>query len=95
MIPSCRKTHKVRTDLFSQVVVQVFIVTGSLSGVSKELAQILYAHDANVCVAARSKERARHVVWEIRANFPASKGGLVYLHLDLEVLSAIKASAEE
>jgi len=32
---------------------------------------------------------------EIRANFPASKGELVYLHLDLEDLSTIKASAEE
>ena len=61
----------------------------------KELAQILYAHDAKVYVAARSKERAAQVMEEIRANFPASKGELVYLHLDLEDLSTIKASAEE
>jgi retinol dehydrogenase-12 len=63
--------------------------------VGKELAQILYAHDAKVYVAARSKERAGQVMEEIRANFPASKGELVYLHLDLEDLSTIKASAEE
>jgi retinol dehydrogenase-12 len=81
--------------LFSQLVAQVFIVTGSSSGLGKELAQILYAHDAKVYVAARSKERAEQVMEEIRANFPASKGELVYLHLDLEDLSTIKASAEE
>jgi len=81
--------------LFSQFVAQVFIVTGSSSGVGKELTQILYAHDAKVYVAARSKERAGQAMEEIRANFPASKGELVYLHLDLEDLSTIKASAEE
>jgi retinol dehydrogenase-12 len=81
--------------LFSQLVAQVFIVTGLSSGVGKELAQILYAHDAKVYVAARSKERAGQVVGEIRASFLASKGELIYLHLDLEDSSAIKASAEE
>jgi hypothetical protein len=50
------QTHTVRTDSFSQFVVQVFIVTDSSSGVGKELAQILYAHDAKVYVTARSKE---------------------------------------
>jgi retinol dehydrogenase 12 len=35
------------------------------------------------------------VVGEIRAEFPASKRELVNLHLDLEDLIAIKASAEE
>jgi retinol dehydrogenase-12 len=78
--------------LFFQLAAQVFIVTGSSSGLGKELAQILYAHDAKVYVAARSKERAGQVMEEIRANF---KGELVYLHLDLEDLSTIKASAEE
>jgi retinol dehydrogenase-12 len=63
--------------------------------VGKELAQTLYAHDAKVYIAARSKERAGQVMEEIGANFPASKGELVYLHLDLEDLSTIKASAEE
>jgi retinol dehydrogenase 12 len=81
--------------LFSQLVTQVFIITGSSSGLGKELAQILYAHDAKVYVAARSKEKAGQVMEEIRANFPASKGELVYLHLDLEDLSTIKTSAEE
>lgn len=81
--------------MFSQLVAQVFIVTGSSSGVGKELAQILYAHDAKVYVAARSKEKAGQVMEEIRTNFPSSKGELIYLHLDLEDLSTIKASAEE
>jgi retinol dehydrogenase-12 len=62
--------------------------------VGKELAQILYAHDAKVYVAARSKDRAVQAIDEIKANFPDSKGELIYLHLDLEDLATIKPSAE-
>jgi retinol dehydrogenase-12 len=63
--------------------------------VGKELAQILDAHDAKVYVAAKSKERARQVVGDIRVKILASKGELLYLHLDLEGLFVIKVSVEE
>lgn len=74
---------------------QVFIVTGSTSGVGKELAQILYGADAKVYLAARSASKAEALIEEIRSAVPASKGELVYLHLDLEDLTTIKASARE
>ncbi|KAH6717446.1 hypothetical protein BKA61DRAFT_323180 [Leptodontidium sp. MPI-SDFR-AT-0119] len=74
---------------------KVFIVTGSSSGVGKELAQILYSHNAKVYVAARSSEKASKAIESIKAAFPNSKGEIEYLHLDLDDLSTIKASADE
>ncbi|KAL2060797.1 hypothetical protein VTL71DRAFT_8849 [Oculimacula yallundae] len=74
---------------------KVFIVTGSSSGVGKELAQILYSHNAKVYVAARSSEKASKAIESIKTTFPNSKGALEYLHLDLDDLSTIKASADE
>jgi NAD(P)-dependent dehydrogenase (short-subunit alcohol dehydrogenase family) len=73
----------------------VFIVTGSSSGVGKELAQILYSHDAKVYIAVRSEEKATQAINDIKANFPHSEGELVFLHLDLGDLTTIKKSAEE
>jgi retinol dehydrogenase-12 len=73
----------------------VFIVTGSSSGVGKELAQILYSHDAKVYIAVRSEERATEAINVIKARFPDSKGELAFLHLDLGDLTTIKKSAEE
>lgn len=74
---------------------KVFIVTGSSSGVGKELAQILYAKNAKVYVAARSEEKANAAISNIISKFPNSKGALIFLKLDLEDLSTIKKSAEE
>jgi retinol dehydrogenase 12 len=73
----------------------VFVVTGSSSGIGKELAQILYSHDAKVYIAVRSKEKATEAINDIKAKFPDSKGELVFLHLDLGDLTTIKKSAEE
>jgi len=74
---------------------KVFIVTGSSSGVGKELVQILYAHNAKVYVAARSAEKATKAIESIKSAFPDSKGALEYLHLDLDDLTTIKKSADE
>lgn len=73
---------------------KVFIVTGSSSGVGKELTQILYSHNAKVYVAARSETKANTAITSIKSAFPSSKGELIYLHLDLDDLTTIKASAE-
>ena len=73
----------------------MFIVTGSSSGVGKELAQILYSHNAKVYVAARSEDKASKAISSMQSSFPASKGELVFLHLDLDDLSTIKKSASE
>lgn len=81
-------------DLSSQLG-KVFIVTGSSSGFGKELAQLLYEKDAKIYVAVRSEEKALKAIADIKAMFPASKGDLIYLHLDLADLTTVKASAEE
>ncbi|KAH6673463.1 hypothetical protein B0J14DRAFT_481810 [Halenospora varia] len=74
---------------------KVFIVTGSSGGIGKELAQTLYSHNAKVYVAARNSKKAAYAIESIKDSFPNSKGELVYLHLDLNDLTTVKASAGE
>ncbi|KAI1214562.1 putative short-chain dehydrogenase [Annulohypoxylon truncatum] len=74
---------------------KVYIVTGSNTGVGKELARILYSKNAKVYIAARSQDKANRAIEEISNSFPTSKGGLVFLKLDLSDLTTIKASADE
>jgi len=89
--PAAKFTEKTLPDQTGKV----FIVTGSSSGVGKELAQILYSHNAKVYVAARSDEKAAKAIESIKAKNPDSKGELIYLHLDLDDLSTIRKSADE
>jgi retinol dehydrogenase-12 len=70
-------------------------VTGSSSGIGKELAQILFSHNAKVYVAARSSEKAAKAIESIKQTFPNSKGRLEFLHLDLGDLTTIKKTTEE
>lgn len=74
---------------------KVYIVTGANSGLGKELSGILYSKNAKVYVAARSEAKAQVAIDSIKAAHPQSKGVLVYLHLDLADLSAIKSSVDE
>jgi retinol dehydrogenase 12 len=74
---------------------KVFIVTGATSGVGKELAQILFSHNAKVYIGARSKDKALEVIKQIKAQFPHSKGDIIFLYLDLEDLTTIKKSVED
>jgi len=74
---------------------KVFIVTGSTSGIGRALAGILYQRNAKVYIAARSETKAHATIDEIKQEHPDSKGELVYLHLDLNDLTTIKASADE
>jgi len=74
---------------------QVFIVTGSSTGVGKELAQILYSRNGKVYVAARSEDNAKKAISDLKSKFPKSTGELEYLRLDLGDLATIKKSAEE
>lgn len=71
----------------------MYIVTGSNTGVGKELAQILYSKNAKVYIAARSEDKANAAIASIKAAAPDSTGSLTFLHLDLADLSTIKASA--
>lgn len=68
---------------------------GSTSGVGKELANNLYAHNAKVYLAARSASKADETIRPLKSNFPNSKGVAVFLKLDLNDLNTIKVSAEE
>ncbi|OTA04474.1 Short-chain dehydrogenase/reductase [Trichoderma parareesei] len=74
---------------------KVYIVTGSNTGVGKELAQILYSKNATVYVAARSQAKATEAIEDIRKAFPASTGRLVFHSLDLADLEAVAQSAKE
>lgn len=61
----------------------------------EQLAGILYSHSAKVYLGARSESKATAAMARIKELYPAGKGALVYLHLDLGDLTTIKASAEE
>ncbi|UKZ74464.1 hypothetical protein TrVFT333_002133 [Trichoderma virens FT-333] len=74
---------------------KVYIVTGSNTGVGKELAQILYSKNAAVYVAARSQSKATEAIENIRKAFPTSTGRLEFLALDLSDLEAVAKSAKE
>jgi retinol dehydrogenase-12 len=70
-------------------------VTGSNTGIGKEVAQILYSKNAKVYIAARSQEKAEKAIEVIRKSSPNSSGELVFLRLDLANLATIRASAEQ
>ena len=70
-------------------------MTGSNTGVGKELARILYTKHARVYVAARSEEKANNAIESIRESSPESGGSLSFLKLDLADLTTIKQSADE
>lgn len=73
----------------------MYIVTGSNTGVGKELAQILYSKNAKVYIAARSEEKANRAIEELKKACPKSTGDLVFLHLDLADFNQIKSAAEQ
>ncbi|KAI9737860.1 MAG: hypothetical protein M1834_009230 [Cirrosporium novae-zelandiae] len=88
--PKSDFTDKVLPSLHGKV----HIVTGSNTGVGKELARILYSKHAKVYVAARSEDKANKAIEAIKKTTPESAGELIFLYLDLIDLTTIKASAE-
>ncbi|KXJ87965.1 short-chain dehydrogenase, partial [Microdochium bolleyi] len=74
---------------------KVFMVTGGSSGVGKELVGILYGSNAKIYIATRSQSRCKTAMDEIRAAHPHSRGELVFLSLQLDDLTTIKATAEQ
>lgn len=73
----------------------MFIVTGATSGLGKNLASILYQRNGSVYIAARSAEKAKTTIQELKGLHPNSTGQLNYIHLDLSDLSTIKSSADD
>ena len=75
---------------------KVFIVTGGTSGIGYELASILFQAGAKVYIAGRSETRVQAAIEKIKSlsKGASTAGDLQYLHLELDDLGSIKASAE-
>ncbi|KAF7538961.1 hypothetical protein G7054_g2545 [Neopestalotiopsis clavispora] len=74
---------------------KVYLVTGSNTGIGKEVARLLYTKNAKVVyVAARSDTKAQQAIEDIKQSAPSSSGSLVFLHLDLSDLHHVKSAAE-
>lgn len=77
---------------------RVFIITGGNSGIGLALAKALYPKGAKIYLACRSEARAQAAIQEILGEYDDDKndglpGTLVYMHLDLNDLATIAASA--
>lgn len=82
-------------DLPSDLSGKIYIVTGANTGMGKELSRVLYARDAKVYVACRSRDRATQAIADIQKQEPASQGQLVFLPLDLADLDSVRAAGKE
>lgn len=89
--PKPKFTEKNLADLQDKVV----IVTGSNTGVGKEVAQLLYSRNAKVYMLARNESKTRAAMDDIRAKFPHSRGSMHFIHLDLSDLTTIGKTADE
>ncbi|KAI1734296.1 hypothetical protein F4680DRAFT_438898 [Xylaria scruposa] len=73
---------------------KVVIVTGSNTGVGKEIARMCYQKHATVYMMARSEDKTRKAIDDIEMNVPRSRGHMIYHNLDLSDLKSVKASAQ-
>jgi NAD(P)-dependent dehydrogenase (short-subunit alcohol dehydrogenase family) len=71
---------------------KVIIVTGANTGVGKETAKALLAHNAKVYMSARSQEKAEQAIKDLKEQ--TGKEG-IFLKLDLADLKSVKSAAEE
>ncbi|KAL3465507.1 hypothetical protein BJX64DRAFT_252552 [Aspergillus heterothallicus] len=71
---------------------KVVIVTGNASGIGLELCSVLYNAGATVYMAAHSEAKAKAAIESITASKvkPSTVGKLIFLHLDLSDLRAIR-----
>ncbi|MCR9253744.1 MAG: oxidoreductase [bacterium] len=72
---------------------KVAIVTGSNTGIGFEVALDLYQKGAKVYVACRNEEKAQAAIERMKQT--GGSGGLVFGHLDLSSLDAVKQFANE
>ncbi|KAE9380172.1 putative oxidoreductase,short chain dehydrogenase [Stipitochalara longipes BDJ] len=74
---------------------KVFIVTGGNGAVGYALIKILYHTGATIYMASRSKEKAEKAIAALTSESPPPEtpGQIKFLHLDLNDLLSVKASA--
>lgn len=70
-------------------------MTGSNTGLGKEIAQLLYSKNARVFMMARSKDKTLEAMDAIKKSNPDSKGELYFIRLDLSDLSSVKESVQQ
>ncbi|KAI1177058.1 hypothetical protein F4777DRAFT_543581 [Nemania sp. FL0916] len=73
---------------------KVIIVTGANTGVGKEIARLCYRSHATVYMMARSEEKTRKAMDDIKTDIRESRGQMIYHKLDLSDLKSVKASAQ-
>ncbi|KAI1204562.1 uncharacterized protein F4807DRAFT_446385 [Annulohypoxylon truncatum] len=74
---------------------KVIIITGSNTGLGKEIAQLVYSKNAKVYMMTRSEEKAKKAIESIKAAVPNSSGELIFIRLDLADITTIKSSADQ
>ncbi|KAJ3462252.1 hypothetical protein MRS44_010805 [Fusarium solani] len=71
---------------------KVFLVTGSNTGVGKEVSNILHSKNAVVYIAARNQAKAQSAIDDIRSRNANSIGALKFLQLDLSDLRSCSSA---
>ncbi|KAF5563613.1 Oxidoreductase short-chain dehydrogenase [Fusarium phyllophilum] len=74
---------------------KVIAITGSNTGVGKEIAKMVYSKNAKVYMFARTTTKNEKARDEIKAAFPESRGELICIRLDLADLDSVQAAASE
>lgn len=69
---------------------RVHFVSGGYAGVGEQLMQMLYEKNAVVYVAGRSQEKADAAIATAKAKYPASKGRVEFMRVDLSDLATVK-----
>ncbi|UNI16069.1 Protochlorophyllide reductase [Purpureocillium takamizusanense] len=73
---------------------KIIVVTGSNTGLGKEVARIVYSRNATVYMMARSEDKTRAAMDSVRADAPDSRGELHFIPLDLSDLASVRAAAD-
>ncbi|KAF5648559.1 general amidase [Fusarium sp. NRRL 52700] len=74
---------------------KVIAITGSNTGVGKEIAKMVYSKNAKVYMFARTTTKNEKARDEIKAAYPESLGELICIQLDLADLESVQAAAAE
>ncbi|KAL8277765.1 hypothetical protein RQP46_009887 [Phenoliferia psychrophenolica] len=74
---------------------KVCIVTGGNTGIGKETVRVLYQKGAKVYLAARSEEKAKAAIVDLKDSKKDGAGEIIFLKLDLETIKGAKEAAEQ